>query len=747
VPVLPPLIEAKLAIPSLRSGLVDRPRIRRALDSGRDAALTLVAAPAGYGKTTAVRAWCAGHDDAVAWVTLDDDDNDPARLWRYTATAVDRVRQGLGRAALRRLDVPGGSLEDAVDELLNGLAAFGSGLVLVLDDLHAITNEECMSSIDYALEHMPSNVRLVTATRVDPALPLAHLRARGTLSELRASELALTPVEAHELLVDKGQLNIGMEEIETLVERTEGWPAAFVLAGLWLKTLDDPVSAVRTFGADNRFVADYLSGEVLVSLDDRQRSFVHGIAVLREFTRELCDSVLERSDSSEQLAELERFNLFVLRLERGGWYRIHSLLAEFAQAELAAGDPAAPMRIQRRAAEWFRARGLPFEAVRHAAAAGDQELVADVLVEHHLALVSTGSSRMLLTWIRTLPDDIVVEHPELTVAAAVASMLHGTGSLERRKYLQLADRARATLSGEADIYVEGFSLVARTMMLDAGVGQAVRDGRRVVELAPDGWDAMINGALDVYARALFFAGDIEGAHDAAFRVLENPAIDESTPALVVARTTLALVDLERGRLDTARGHAEAARAAVGRIGSGRSWLGANACVALGAVLAAEGDLAHAEQELATAHHFFHDEVPTVHEAWLLVLLARVRLQRGRLVEAEKALQAARAALDDLPDSGRLPEMAVEAERELAAAKDRARGGDVLEPPTEAEQRVLEMLRSDLSTREIGEQLYLSASTVHSHKHALYRKLGVHSRPEAVARAEALGLLQQSDSPG
>jgi LuxR family maltose regulon positive regulatory protein len=504
---------------------------------------------------------------------------------------------------------------------------------------------------------------------------------------------------------------------------------------------------VTAFGGDNRFVADYLSREVLVSLGDRQRSFLHGKDVLGEFTIELCDSVLERSDSSKLLAELERLNLFLVQLERGGWYRIHSLLAEFAQAELAKDDPAAPMRIQRRAAEWFRARGLPFEAVRHAAEAGDHELVADVLVEHHLALVSGGASRMLLTWIRTLPDDIVVEHPELTVAAAVASMLHGTGSLERRKYLQLAARARATLSGDADIYVEGFSLVARTMMLDDGVDRAVRDGRRVVELAPDGWDAMITGALDVYARALFFAGDIEGAHDAAFRVLENPAIDDSIPAMVVARTTLAFVDIERGRLDTARGHAEAARAAVGRIGSGRSWLGANACAALGAVLAAEGDLIHAEQELATAHHFFQDEVPTVHEAWLLVVLARVRLQRGRLVEAEKALQAAREALDDLPDSGRLPQMAVETARELAAAKDRARGGDVLEPPTEAEQRVLELLGSDLSTREIGEQLYLSASTVHSHKHALYRKLGVHSRPEAVARAEALGLLQRSESPG
>jgi ATP/maltotriose-dependent transcriptional regulator MalT len=236
----------------------------------------------------------------------------------------------------------------------------------VLDDLHAVTSEECLASIDYALEHVPPNVRVITATRIDPALRLAHLRVRGALSELRASELAFTPDKARELLVDTGGLKLGAAEVETLVERTEGWPAALVLAGIWLKAIDDPVSAVREFGGDNRFVAEYLSGEVLVALDDRQRSFVHGMAVLGEFTAELCDAVLERSDASEQLAELERLNLFVVRLERGGWYRIRSLLAEFAQAELAANDPAASTRLQKLAAGWFRARGQPMEAIRHA---------------------------------------------------------------------------------------------------------------------------------------------------------------------------------------------------------------------------------------------------------------------------------------------------------------------------------------------------------------------------------------------
>ena len=217
----PPLVEAKLAVPSRRRGVVDRPRIMRALDAGRDAALMLVAAPAGYGKTTAVRAWCASLDATAAWVTLDAGDDDPVRLWRYVATAVDRVRSGLGRAALQRLGVAGSPVEVAVDELMNCVAALGSELVVVLDDLHAVTNEECLSSIDYALAHLPPNARVLVVARADPALRLAPLRAAGALVEVRVADLAFTAAEAHELLVVLGRLELGSEEIEALVERTE----------------------------------------------------------------------------------------------------------------------------------------------------------------------------------------------------------------------------------------------------------------------------------------------------------------------------------------------------------------------------------------------------------------------------------------------------------------------------------------------------------------------------------------------
>jgi LuxR family transcriptional regulator, maltose regulon positive regulatory protein len=740
------LIEAKLAVPSLRHGVVDRPRIMRALDAGLDAALTLVAAPAGYGKTTAVRAWCASLEAGLAWVTLDVGDDDPVRLWKYIATAVERVRSGLGRAALRRLGLAGSPIEAAVDELMNCVAALGSELVVVLDDLHAVTNEECLSSIDYALVQLPPNAHVLVVARTDPPLRLAALRAAGALVEVRGADLAFTTAEAYELMVVLGRLELGADDIEALVGRTEGWPAALVLAWLWLRTVEEPALAVRRFGGTHRFVVEYLSSEVLAALDEDGRRFLEEVAVLGEFTTELCDDVLDRTDSASRLAELEHSNLFVTRLERGGWFRIHSLFAEYAMAQLALLEPGAQTRIHRRAAECFRSRGAPAEAVAHAAAAVDHDLVAELLVEYHLTLIRGGAARTLLRWVHTLPDEVILEHPKLAVAGATAAMLVGGRTIEKRRMLQLADQANRGRPERADAYVQAAARLVRALTIDRGAQQAVLDGRRAVELAEAGAEEILTGTLAAYARALFFAEQLDEAWAVAMRTLEHPAVEQAVPSLVVSRSTLALVAVERGRLTAARGHAENAKAAVGRIGTGRSWLGANASTALGSVLAAEGSLVEAEHELASAERFFSDEVATLHHTWLLILLVRVRLGRGRLAEAAATLRSVWEALGELSDSGAAPALADEVERELEQAKGRASNGEVLEPLSEAELTVLRLLASDLSNRQIGERLFLSPNTIRSHARALYHKLGVHSRTDAIARATTLGLLEQTQSP-
>lgn len=740
-----PLAEVKLSPPRQRRGILDRRHVFQILDAGDDAELTLVAAPAGYGKTTAVSAWCAGRAAPLAWVTLDAGDNDPLRLWTYIATAVDRVRQGLGRRALRRLTGLAGAVPPSIDELMNAIANFGKDLVIVLDDLQAVTDQECLASLDYALEHLPANAHMILITRADPALRLAQLRARGGLAEVRAAELAFTADEAHELLVQRGEIDLDQHEVEMLRERTEGWPAALFLASYWLRTVDEPHLSAREFGGDHRFVAEYLSREVIDSLDEDTRWFLLRASVLKRLTPELCDAVFERGDSAVVLEELERSNFFVIRLEHGGWFRVHSLFADFAGFQLDAVDPSVAPELHHRAAAWLRSVGLPVEAVEHAAAAGDHKFMADLLVEHHLRMIRNGSARALLRWVRALPDEQVVTHPELAVGAATAALMVGRSTLERRRLLQLAIRSEVEDPRRFTPYVQCVGAMVRAASADQDVGEAVLEGHRAVALAETVVDETLVAALGGLARALYLAGELDQAWAAALRAVQHPDIESRLPGHAFARSTLALVAADRGRFESARGHAEKAKSIVGNVASSRSWLGANASAALGTVLAGEGSLAEAERELAYAEHFFDDEVATVHHAWLLCTLARVRCRRGRLDEAETTLRLARDALGELADAGQVPSLLVAVAKEVEHARRRANGGALLEVPSEAELAVLGLLGSDLSARQIAAELFLSPNTVHSHTRSIYRKLGVNSRAHAVARADTLGLLPQTQS--
>ena len=741
----PPLVEAKLLAPSLRRALVDRQRVTRALDGERHGSLALVVAPAGYGKTTAVRAWCASADAAMAWVTLEEGDNDPAQLWRYVATAVDRVREGLGRSALQRLDNVAASVEEAVDELLNGAAALRRPLVIVLDDLQVVTSDSSLRSLERAIAHLPTNVRLILISRIDPDLSLGRARVSGSLVELRAAQLAFTSEEVRELLITRERLDVGQEEVDILLERTEGWPAAVVLAGLWLKGVHDPIEAVREFHGDHRFVADYLSSEILAALDGARRTFFLTAAVLGRFTTDLCDAVLDRDDSADMLAELEQENLMVQGLERGGWYRVHSLLTEFARAQLAIEDPGRAAAIDRHAARWLRDRGLIFDAIAHGTSAGDHGLVADLLLEHHLPMIRSGGGRTFLHWVGTLPDKVIVGRPDLAAAAALASTVVDGSVLEQRRYLQLMDEAGGVDAAKGPL-AQIEVLLSHTIAIDHGVPKALQEGREAVRLALAGIEEASSGALAGYARVLYFAGRLPEAAAMAARMLADPRGRRRTPSLVHSLATMALVEVEQGRIASAREHARQAKAAAGSIRTNRSWLGGNACLAVGVTLAAEGKYAEAEHELARAERLFSGELPTIHHTLVLVLLARMQIARGHLDGAQAILSEAEEALELLPDSGRVGEIAQDVQGELEAAQGRARIVDVAEPLSGAEQGVLELLTTDLSAREIGERLFLSPNTIRTHRRSIYGKLGVHTRSDAIARATALGLFEQGCSP-
>jgi len=282
--------------------------------------------------------------------------------------------------------------------------------------------------------------------------------------------------------------------------------------------------------------------------------------------------------------------------------------------------------------------------------------------------------------------------------------------------------------------------------MDDGVREAVVEGYRSVELAQKSVDESLVASLAGLARALYFAGDLDQAWGAASRAVEHPDAARRPPGHAVSRATLALIAADRDHLTVARGHADAARAIVGRISSSRTWLGGIAAEAVGAVLAAEGDLPAAERELAYAERFFADDVATLEHALVLIRLVDVRRRRGRLDEAAVGLRRAREELGELGDSGVLLQLLDSVGGALDDARSQASVGEIRELPTEAELAVLRLLSTDLSAREIGGTLFLSPNTVRSHIRAVYRKLGVGSREDAVARAEALGLLAEAQSP-
>ena len=426
VPTELALIEAKLARPRIRAGVIARGRLFIALDRLEEVELTVISGPAGAGKTVLVSSWlavCA--ERSPAWVTLDRGDDDPRRLWTYVAHAVDRIQPGLARRALARLRMPRSSVEAAIDELLNGLTGYDGRVVIVLDDLQHVSSERCLRSLAYAVERLPRGTRMVAMTRSDPGRRLGRLRARGALGELRAHDIAFTSDEAYELLAERVGIAVSVEDVELLVERTEGWPAGVSLAALWLAGLDEPSKGIRQFSADHRHVADYLTSEVLDAIEDEPRSFLLRTSILDRFTASLCDAVLGSENAARVLAELERSNLFLVALDaRGVWYRYHHLFRELLRIELASTSPQAEPELHRRAAEWFLANGLREEALAHAAAISHAEL-AKLLTLEHLTLLRTGMLDAFMSSLDQLPDEELERSPVLAAAGAITAGVLG----------------------------------------------------------------------------------------------------------------------------------------------------------------------------------------------------------------------------------------------------------------------------------------------------------------------------------
>ena len=426
------LLQTKLYAPRPRGGLVHRPRLTERLDRGVATKLTLVSAPAGFGKTTALAEWLASAPDRrqhTAWLSLDGGDNQAAPFWAHVIAALRGVAPGIGERALAALESAEPSIEAVLAPLLNELSAVPDDIVLVLDDVHAIDAPQVLSGIEFLIDHLPANAHLVLATRADPALPLARLRVRGDLVEVRAADLRFSPAEAAAYLTDVVGLALTASDIAALEARTEGWIAAIQLAGLSMQGRDDISGFIAGFAGDDRYVVDYLMEEVLRRQPEDVRSFLLETSILARMTGPLCDAVTNRSRGNATLEALERGNLFLVPLDdRRRWYRYHHLFGDVLLARLLDERADEVPALHRRASDWFELHGERPEAIRHAMAGGDVARAADLI---ELAMPAMRQSRQedaLRRWLDALPDDVVSERPVL--GAGYAGALLATGELE-----------------------------------------------------------------------------------------------------------------------------------------------------------------------------------------------------------------------------------------------------------------------------------------------------------------------------
>lgn len=409
------LLRTKLYIPHQRRRLVVRERLTGKLSEGLRRKLTLIAAPAGSGKTTLAGEFTKQAGRPIAWVSLDASDNDPSRFVAYVLAAIDSALPGLADAAQLMLKSPQlPALESVLTVLINQLAGSQSELALVLDDYHVIRNDSVHNAVAFLVEHQPANFHLLIASRsVPPGLPLPKLRARDEVTELKSADLRFTAQEATAFFNDVMALGLPAEMIAALETRTEGWIAGLQLAALSIEKRSDGGEFVRDFTGRHAYVLDYLVDEVIAQQPPETRSFLLRSAILSRMTGLLCDSVSGKADSQAMLRKLEDANLFVIPLDaERKWYRYHHLFREFLLSRLQEELRDEGIReLHWRAALWNHQNGFPTEAIEHAVEAREFEFAAQVIEEGADRVYSRGSVATLRGWLELLPQEVLKAHP------------------------------------------------------------------------------------------------------------------------------------------------------------------------------------------------------------------------------------------------------------------------------------------------------------------------------------------------
>jgi LuxR family maltose regulon positive regulatory protein len=661
-----PLLETKFYVPRPRRDLVPRPRLSERLDRGAASKLMLVSAPAGFGKTTLLGEWLAAGPAApaderlAAWLSLDRADNDPASFWTYVVAALRTAASGVGETALTLLQAPQPPpIETVLTVLLNDLGAIAGGIVLVLDDYHVIDAREVQDGMAFLLDHLPPQLHVVIAGRADPALPLARLRARGELAEIRAAELRFTPDEAAAYLNGMVGQRLTTRDVAVLEGRTEGWIAALQLAALSMQGRDDIGGFIAGFAGDDRYVVDYLAEEVLQRQPERVQAFLLQTSILGRLSGPLCDAVTGQEGGKAVLEALDRGNLFVVPLDdRRRWYRYHHLFADVLQARLLDEQPGRLPDLHRRASVWYEQNGEQPAAIDHALAAEDYERAADLVELAIPAMRRTRQEAKLRAWFEALPDGVVHVRPVLSVYFAGALLIGGElEGVEGR--LRDAERWLEPATGDheeprvpsAEMVVadeeEYRRLPATIELYRAGQALArgdtpgtVRHAQRAIERALDDDHLCRASAAGLLGLVYWGSGDLDAGHQAYSACVEGLRRAGFVADILGCSIALADIRITQGRLGEAlRTYEQALRLGPEQGGSVLRGT-ADMYVGMSEIARERDDLQAATQLLRRSQELGeHTGLPQNQYRWR-VAMARVREADGDLAGALDLLSEA-----------------------------------------------------------------------------------------------------------
>jgi LuxR family transcriptional regulator, maltose regulon positive regulatory protein len=732
-----PILESKLTPAPTRPGLVPRDNLLDWLEASAATPVIAMSAPAGYGKTALAVEWAKRDPRPFVWLSIDQHDNDPAVLLTYLAVGLDRV-EPIDPAVLVALASRGASISQRVLPRLGAaLSSKALPVVVVLDDVHLLQDQEGLDAVAVLVDHLPPGSQLVVTSRGEPPLPVARWRAEGRLAELGPGELAMSPVEAGSLLAAV-RVELADGEVAELTRRTEGWPVALYLAALSIKA--QPAAKRVGLNGRERFLADYLQSELLAHLSPERVAFLTRTAVLDRLSGPLCDAVLGTTGSAAVLESLERSNLLVVPLDRQReWYRYHPLFRELLRGELERHEPELVGELTLRAARWCGHNGLPEAAIGYAMDAGDADLVAQGVEQAAISVYRSGRLATVQRWFDWFDDHgLIQQYPAVAMLGAWIQALGGHAAAAQRWADAAEQGSYEGMLPDGSATIDGWRALLRAKLCRHGVRQMRADAELALSLLPVDslWRAPATLLLGI---SHLLAGDV-GVAD---RVLaEAVDVAQDTGATVAASVALAerallavghqdwpeagtLVDQARSVVDNA--HLEDCATSLVLYAAGAR------------VAIQHGNLDQVEQDLARAQQL---RPQATHALPYYAVQARLELARAYLALTDVA--AARRVMGEVedllrwrPDLGTLPKQA----SQLRSQLDQVRGEVIgAAPLSTAELRVVPLLASHLSFREMGQELYVSQHTVKSQALSIYRKLGVSSRAQAVQRVQEIGLL-------